>query len=429
MSLRPLALVLAMLGLSVLGLAGNGRADPAAETARARTIFVSSDAAFAGAVGKLRRSGGRIVLLPRLYRWLEIGPRGSRPLRIVGMRGVRVENILFLDTQRVSFGRVTVGPIRGDALVEVRGSHHVVLHDLVVTAKGTRRSASILVPDSRHVTIQRSNFMHCGDRAPDFVNCVALWRWSHGVVIEDNHFHDCFGCDFVHGRFGTHLTIRGNRFERALPCRMGRYRCGHNDLVQLFAGRRLLIARNHFGVYRAGGAQLYLTNNVDYATIVNNVFVGTDRRVPGYRARMGIVVGSNASRRLPHYAKIVNNTILTGERRRDGYAGSIRMSSRYGGVLRWRRPIVANNVIALLETPGRVCLAAQRFVRNLVIRGKGCSRGDAVGPLGLDGRGRPTAHSTVIDSANRHYAPPTDATRRPRIGAPDVGAFEYRGRR
>jgi hypothetical protein len=428
MSLRPLVLVLALLGLSLLGLAVDGRADPAAETARARTIYVSSDAAFAAAARKLSRSGGRIVLLPRLYRRLVIGPRSWRPLRIVGTRGARVEYVLFLDTKRVSLGRVTVGPIRGDALVEVRGSRHILLHDLVVTARGTRRSSSIVIPDSRHVTIRRSNFSHCGDRAPAFVNCVTLWRWSHKVVIEDNYFHDCFGCDFVHGRFGSYLTIRGNRFARALPCRMGRHRCGHNDLVQLFAGRRLLVARNHFGVYRAGGAQLYLTNNVDYATIVNNVFVGTDPRVPGYRARMGIVVGSNASRRLPHYAKVVNNTILTGERRRDGYAGSIRMSTRYGRVLRWRRPIVANNVIGLLETPGRVCAAAQRFVRNLVIRGKSCSRDDPVGPLALDGRGRPRAHSLVIDSANRHYAPPTDLTRRPRVGAPDVGAFEYRGR-
>ena len=98
------------------------------------------------------------------------------------------------------------------------------------------------------------------------------------------------------------------------------------------------------------------------------------------------------------------------------------MSSRYGSVLRWKRPIVANNVIALLETPGRVCIAAQRFIRNLVIRGKSCSRADPVGPLGLDGRGRPRPHSPVIDSANRHYAPRTDATGRRRASARPTSA-------
>jgi hypothetical protein len=423
--LRHCALLFAVVAVSALAL--GSRADPV-DGARPRTIYVESDAGFDAAVRKLRRPGGRIVLLPRLYRRLVVGPRSARPLRIVGTRGARVASVLFLETQRVSFGRVRVGPIRGNALVEVRSSRHVVLHDLVVSAKGTRRSASILIPDSRHVTIRRSNFMHCGDHARTFVNCLTLYRWSHDVVIEDNHFHDCFGCDFVHGRFGTRLTIRRNRFERALPCRMGRYRCGHNDLVQLFAGRRLLVARNVFGVYRAGGAQLYLTNSVDYATIVNNVFLGRDRRVPGYRARMAIVVGSNASRRLPHYTKVVNNTILTGERRRDGYAGSIRMSTLYARVKRWKRPIIANNVIALLETSARVCNGAQRFLHNIVVRGRRCSPADRVGPPDIDGRGRPREHSTAIDSANRHYAPPIDATGRPRDAAPDIGAFEYRRR-
>jgi hypothetical protein len=411
----------------VLALAGPGGARRPVK-AKHTTLHVRTDAGFAIAVGRLSLSGGTIVLHPGLYRSLVIPPRSWRPLRIVGMRGVRVQNVLFSETQRVSFGRVRIGPINGDALVDVRSSRHIELHDLVVTAKGSRFSASVLIPDSRNVTIRRSNFMHCGDRAAEFTNCVSLWRWSHRVLIERNVFHDCQGCDFIHGRFGTDLTIRGNRFDRSLPCSMGRHRCGHQDLVQLFAGRRLLVARNRFGVYREGGAQLYLTNNLDYATIVNNVFVGTDRRIPGYHARMGIVIGSNASRRLPHYAKVINNTILTGSRRRDGYAGSLRMSSRYGGVQRWKRPIVANNVIALLETPGRVCLAAQRFINNVVIQGKGCSEFDLVGPADLDGSGRPRADSTVIDGANRHYAPQTDATGRPRGNAPDIGALEYRSR-
>ena len=123
------------------------------------------------------------------------------------------------------------------------------------------------------------------------------------MLIEDNRFHDCRGCDFVHGRFGSDLTIRRNRFERSLPCGMGRYRCGHQDLVQLFAGRRLRVEGNRFGLYRNGGAQLYLTNTVDYATIVNNVFVGTDPRVPGYHARMGIVIGAQRSDACPTSSK------------------------------------------------------------------------------------------------------------------------------
>ena len=397
-----------------------------ASAAEARTVYIRSDAQFARAERALRVSGGRIVLLPHHYRKLVVNPRSRRPLRIVGTPGARVQSVIFDRTQRVSFGRIRVGPITRNALVQVRRSRHIVLHDLVVSARRTRFSASVLVPDSRHVTIRRSTFMHCGDRVRRFVNCVTLFRWSHDVLLEDNRFRDCYGCDFVHGRFGTGLTIRRNRFERALPCGMGRYRCGHQDLVQLFAGRRLRVESNHFGVYRSGGAQLYLTNSVDHATVMNNVFVGTDPRVPGYRARIGIVLGSNRSRRLPHYAKILNNTILTGYRRRDGYAGSLRMSSRYGGVPRAKRPVVANNVIALLETPGRVCLAARQFLANVVVRGRSCSPYDLVGSAGVDWRGRPVVGSAVIDGADRDLAPATDATGRRRGPAPDIGALEFR---
>jgi hypothetical protein len=426
MGLRPAALVLAMLG--ALALAPPGLAQQA-RGHHPKTLRVGGEAGFDKAVRKLLRSGGTIVLRPKLYRHLVVPPRGSvRPLHIVGTRGARVQSFLFDRTQHVSLGHVTVGPISGDAVVEVRGSRQIVLDDLVVSARGTRFSAGVLIPDSWGVVIRHSNFTHCGDRSPDFANCVWLYRWSHGILIEGNRFHDCRGCDFIHGRFGTHLTIRRNSFDRTLPCHMSYYRCGHQDLVQLFAGRHLLVARNHFGVYKSGGAQLYLTNTVDYATIVNNVFVGTDPRVPDYHARMGIVVGSNASRRVPYYAKVVNNTILTGARRRDGYAGSIRMSTRYGSVPRWKRPIVANNVIALLETPGRVCAGAQRFLRNVVIRGRNCKPDDQLGPVDLDRSGRPRADSSVIGEANRHYAPPNDATGRRRDHAPDIGALEYRTR-
>jgi Right handed beta helix region len=395
--------------------------------AAAKTIRVQGDAGFARAEQALKRSGGTIVLRPALYRKLVIGPRSRRPLRIVGTRGVRVQSLIFTRTRHVSFGRVRIGPIDRNALVQVRRSHDVVLHHLAVSAHRTRFSASVLVPDSRRVTIRDSNFQHCGDHVRRFVYCVTLYRWTHDVLLDRNRFHDCYGCDFVHGRFGSDLTLRGNRFERALPCSLGRYRCGHQDLVQLFSGRRLSVVGNHFGVYREGGAQLYLTNDVDHAAIVNNVFVGRDRRVPGYHARMGIVIGSNASRRLPHHAKILNNTILTGWMRRDGYSGSIRMSSRYGGVPRWKRPIVANNVIALLETAGRVCLAAQQFLQNVVVRGRTCSDYNHLGAAGVDGYGRPRLGSIVIDGANRALAPATDATGRRRRGAPDIGALEYRG--
>jgi len=418
--MRSLVLVLAFAATVV-----PAGADASASTPR--TISVHDARGFARAAARLARSGGSIVLRPGAYGSLALGPRSGGELRVIGAGGVRVGHFLLLRTHHVSIGKLRIGPVGGDARLELQGAVDVDLHDLVVSAKGTRFGAQVFVASAWHVQIRRSVFTHCADHSPGFSNCVTLHRGAHGVVIEENRFHDCHGCDFVHGRFGSWLTIRRNTFDRALPCHaMSRYRCDHNDLVQLFGGRWLRVERNRFGVYRGGGAQLYLTDDVDHATIVNNLFFGTDRRLPGYRARMAIVIGANESKRLPHYAEVINNTILTGYRRKDGYEGSIRMSSRYGAVQRWKRPVVANNIIGLLETSWRVCAASQRFLANVVLEGRNCAADGVVGPNDLDPQGRPHWDSSVIGVANRHYAPRVDFTGRPRDAEPDIGAYEWR---
>jgi hypothetical protein len=401
---------------------------PAAEPAGSKTIRVRNDRQFQAAVSKLANSGGTIRLLPHFYRSLKVQPRSDRRLRIVGRQGVRIQRLLFDRTKNVSLSRVTITPRTEHAIVEVNESKHIDLDRLVVTARGTRLSASVTAWRSRYVTVRRSTFTHCGDRSTEWAICLELFRRTQRITVEDNWFHDCYGCDFIHGRFGSHLTLRRNRFERTLPCGMGRVRCGHQDLVQLFAGQWLLVERNHFGVYKSGGAQLYLTGPVDHVSIANNVFVGRDPRVPGYRSRTALVIGAKSSDRLPRFVEVVNNTILTGARRIDGYAGSLRMSRayRYGGYSRRERPLIANNVIGLLQTWGRVCFGARGSVSNVVVHGHRCSRSDGRGRVYLDERGRPTARSKLlIGRANRSQAPRYDMTGRPRGRAPDIGAYEY----
>jgi hypothetical protein len=423
LSISALVSTLAAFALAFAGAGG---------TAPPRAIHVGNDRELAAAVGALRDSGGTIVLQPNHYRRLVVParPHASALLEIVGSEGVRIERVLLDGSRRVSIGRIAIVPRSQNASLEVRASSEIELYELLVTAQGTPYAASVVVPDSRGVRIRRSRFTHCGDRSPAWSNCLLLSDGANDLVVEDSRFHDCFGCDFIHGRFGTGLTVRRNRFERALPCRLGRVRCGHQDLIELFAGRRLRFEGNHFGVYRIGGAQLYLTGPMANVRIVNNVFVGTDPLVPRYRARVGLIVGSAYSRELPLDVTIANNTILTGARRSDGFAGSLRMSSVYGGLPKHVRPIVANNVIGLLADRWPVCHAARAFVANVVARGRPCSATDRVGDPRLDDLARPTDRSMLlIDRASRAYAPERDASGRVRRGRPDVGAYEYVGRR
>jgi hypothetical protein len=402
---------------------------PLSADADVATIHVRNPTQFAKAVTALRDSGGTIRLRRNDYGGeLVVGPRSGRPLSIVGERGVRVESLLLERTQHVSVSRLKIAPIRQDAWLRISGSRYIELHDVLTTAKRTRYRATVQVVESSHVVIRRSEFRRCGDRSPLFSNCLHLKHGTRHIVIADNWFHDCRGCDFIHGRFGYDLTLRGNRFERALPCRMNRHRCGHQDLVSFWSGNRLLVERNTFGVYRRGAAQLYLIGGVDRVSIVNNVFRGTDRRVPGYRARVAIIVGSKGSKRVPRRVRIVNNTILTGARRIDGYAGSIRMSGRYWSLQRRKRPVLANNVIGLVEVPHHVCSVARAAVSNVVLRGIRCIGSNRLGRVHLDRRGRPTAASALlIDRASRRFGARRDIDGVPRDSRPDIGAYEYRG--
>ncbi len=418
----------ALAALVVLGLIvplSTGDAD-----AGATTIRVRSTSQFEAAVRALRKTGGTIKLRRHDYGGeLVVGLRSARPLRIVGEPGVRVESLLLERTQHVSVSRVTIAPMGDDAWLGVSGSRHVDVHDVLVTAKGTRYRATLQIIESRHVAIRGSEFRHCGDRSPLFSNCLHLKHGTRHIRIVGNWFHDCRGCDFVHGVFGYDLTLRGNRFDRALPCRTGRERCRHQDLVSFWSGNRLLVEGNSFGVYRRGAAQLYLIRGVDRVSIVNNMFRGTDPRVPGYRARVAIIVGSKGSKRVPRRVRIVNNTILTGARRIDGYAGSIRMSGAYWGLQRRKRPLLANNVIGLVQDPHHICSVASRATGNVVVRGIACRGQNRVGAVHLDVHGRPTeASKLLIDRASRGFGVRRDIDGRKRDSRPDIGAYEYRPR-
>jgi hypothetical protein len=412
-----------VLAVGVLALPSSAAADRV-------SVRVHNSAEFAAAVSALRDTGGTIRLRRNDYGGeLVVRSRSARPLRIVGERGVRVESLLLEGTQHVSIIRLTITPILQDAWLRISGSRHVVLEDVLVTAKRTRYRATVQVQGSNHVVIRRSEFRHCGDRSPLFSNCLHIRARTRHVQIVDNWFHDCRGCDFIHGRFGYDLTLRGNRFERALPCRMSGDRCRHQDLVSFWSGNRLLVERNTFGVYRYGAAQLYLIRGVDRVSVVNNVFRGTDPKVAGYRARVAIIVGSKGSKRVPRGVRIVNNTILTGARRIDGYAGSIRMSGVYWRLQRHRRPLIANNVIGLLEDPHHVCSVTRTAVSNVVLRGVACRGPNRVGKAHLDNLGRPTSASTLlIDRASRRLGTRRDIDGRDRGVRPDIGAYEYRSK-
>ncbi len=409
-----------------------------APRAGAATLYVRDATQFQAAVSATKAVGGRIVLLRGVYsRQLVIGPRSGGYLTVVGADGVRVRSIVLDHTRSVTLRHLVIRPIGGGAAFELQRpgdagilsleSRHVVLVDLDLSAAGTVRKTTVNLDHSSYVTVTRSRFSHCGDEDPDWSLCL-MPRFADHVTITNNRFHDCRGCDFIHGRFGPVGVIRQNRFARALVCNHTWKKCGHQDMIELFLADGLLISRNVFGgANQRGCAQLCLANACDHVRIVNNLFRRTDPRAPGVIARAGVVVGTRLNIRQPYDVSIVNNTVLSGKI----FPGirpptSIVLSPHYTELPRRLRPLVANNIIARLHDPAIVCDQARASIRNVVIEGSACSSSDALGDPHLSARLRPTASSLLlIGRADAALAPPLDLDGRRRSPQPEIGCYEY----
>lgn len=415
-------LVLVMLATAIT--AGGALASPAYGATR----FVATGSGFQQAVRDFRGSGGRIVLLPGDYlRPLVVGPRSPRRLDIVGTTGARVQSLRIVRSRAVTVRGLIFRPLTGDARVLAKRSHGLVFRGDTFTAKRTRYRVGLRLDYSNGVLVRNSDFSHCGDHTPKWSTCL-LPRWASHLRITHNWFHDCRGCDFIGGRAGPEVVIRGNRFDRALACHTGWVKCGHQDLIELFNADGMLVTQNVFGVSQRGGGQLNLATADDNVRIVDNLFLRNDPRAPGIVPRVGILVGTRLNPRIPHGIEIVNNTILSGARKGSHAESSIVLSPSYAHVLRRNRPLIANNVIAWLMAPRLVCPLTRDSLHNVVANGTACGATDVVGDPLLGQEGRPTAGSTlVIDLADPALAPPFDLDGAGRVGPPDIGAYEFSG--
>jgi hypothetical protein len=275
------------------------------------------------------------------------------------------------------------------------------------------------------VLVRDSDFSHCGDDTPEWSLCL-LPRWADNVTVRHNRFHDCRGCDFIHGRAGSNFRILKNRFQRALACHHTWMKCGHQDAIELFSANGLTVRRNLFGVTQRGGAQLYMAFSTDHVLVSDNKFVRTDPKAPGIMSHVGILVGTKVSTRYPHDVTIVNNTILSGLAKPDHAADSIVLSPRYAGAPTGDQPVIVNNVLAKQLAPYRICNLTKLSAHNVIEDGTACGATDVVGDAHLDHRGHPTSASTLlIDQADPAYAPPRDLLEHRRVGPPDIGAYEY----
>lgn len=392
------------------------------------TTTVGSTDGFARAMGQLAASGGTVVLRPGRYGRLVVPPRAGPTLAIEARDGATAQRLVLDGTHDVVVRGLRILPSGQRGGVSVVGASDVALERLSLTDGGRGLNVDMTVLRSQRVRISDSTFTRCGSgEPPDSAICLRL-RDTRDVVIERSWFHDCNGCDFVHGSYNDRLTVRDSVFERALvglQCGHHFTECNHQDLIHLIDGGDVLIERNRFGIYEFGEAQVFLSGPIRGVTVRNNVFLGHDPDYPGYEAPRGITLGTKRSGDAPRSAVVVNNTILTGHARADGYSTSILFSPAYTRLPVEERPLVANNVIARIEAPSFLCERVQASVSNVLLHGRACSPADDAGDPQLDAEGRPTAASRlVIDRADVRYATEQDVRGTRRDARPDIGAYE-----
>jgi hypothetical protein len=350
-------------------------------------------------------SGGTVRLDAGYYETLSVEERMfSAPVRIVGSPGTTVGQISVEGSRNIRFEGFAIEPRKPqeEAVVSVEDSRNVSFADLRFDGLSESQGARLRIhEDAAAVRVVDSDFTWCQSY------CIQPAGTS--IEILRSRFHDLIESDAIRGG-GSKIVIADNTFDRAVP---GEAHANHNDFIQITGGRSWLIARNRFGVREFGAAQIFVNAGresekdavIDDIRIDSNLFTGD--------MAFAIHIGEDTNR-----VSIVNNTILSGDTAGIRLPDSIPRRS-------YRRPLVANNVIAV--TREQLCEAAVT-VANVFLDGIPCSPTDRVAQLTFDDSGRPTSSADLlVNAADPGLAPARDLLGRLREGPPDIGAVELEG--
>lgn len=310
------------------------------------------------------------------------------------------------------------------SIVRVQGSSKIVLQNVLVigearvyTCPGNpddicpEAGAWVeIAGDSANVAIKSSEIANCRR------TCVQTG--GTGLTITDNTFHDSLGGHFI-GTIASGVTIRGNRFDRALDPDCAGLACPRGPQggqhIRISGGAPWTIERNRFGLNQdAASVRVEPIANptpVRDVLIASNIFDAMAQGLSGIE-----IVAAAREQFVPVNSKVVNNTIIT-------RSSAVKLGD---GWEKWdaaKRPIIANNIFKSIAS---VFCGRGKFSDNLSMGSEACP-GDEIGQANLDAQFRPTASSLlVIDQADPLFAPARDYFGRARVGAPDRGAIEYR---
>lgn len=382
-----------------------------------RTVQKGADAA---------KAGDTVTLLAGVYPErvaLKNPGEEGRPLRIVGepagaavLDGQGLDGRGVFDTNGQNHIRITGVTVR-NALprgvgIFVRGSQHVTVERC--RTENTQDSG-IMVDFSEQVSVANNEVTKACQRGGE--ESVSIKRSKH-VTVDRNHVHHTGheGIDVKEG--ASRVRVRGNHVHHVE--RQGLYADAWDKPTT-----DIRFENNHVHDCQFGAGACSETGGpLSDVWFVNNVI--HDLKGPGlFVADWGDPKSKHPIRGL-HF---VNNTVV-----RCGPGGA---TGGWGGGVWFENAeaegvVVRNNLLSRNHGGQLIVQGGKRpkswTVENNLLDGPGEVHGekDVTGDPLLGDDLRPGAGSPAIDRGTTQDAPKTDFNGRPRVGRPDIGAYEFR---
>ena len=205
--------------------------------------------------------------------------------------------------------------------------------------------------------------------------------------------------------WGSNITVEG--------CSFG----GAEQLIRVNGGSGWTVQRNRFGQNGERAAVRFIPlphlPRLTDVRFVNNIMQSTGGNQSGFESE-----AAGRAQYRPRNIVVANNTILTPR-------AGVLLANGWEKVPLSERPVIANNIFAHMYGPH---LRRGRF-SNLAQEGV-AAPGVQIGPDNLRPDLSPSPRSRlVIGRAARAWATSRDFYNRLRVGLPDRGAIEYRGKR
>jgi hypothetical protein len=375
-------------------------------------------------------SGGETIMVASgEYQPLTLNKTYSSPVMIrgYGTTKPRFHPLHFFDNTKTGYGN--------NISIHVAGAQNVTMDNIASDGwVEVRNNVSVAERVARNIILKNSDLTNTDERRMT----MTVRSGAENIIIENNYFHDAWsgltGPNVDGGPNVKNIVIRHNTMHRFI-----------NDALQFTDWDDVTIEGNDMGyvedpAHIAHNDIIQFAGNSRRVKIINNKLHHTHSQIifiqPAFGAIDDVLIQNNLIYS-PSGGRLISNEGNTNVR---VISNTIWCETCDAGMI--IRPqngftphdtIVVNNI---LKSLGYIDGATAGYENNNLF--SRVSTSVTPGPqsrVGVDPKFvsivnedyRPANDSPAINAGHTEYAPATDREGKPRVGLPDIGAFEYQG--